>query len=838
MNQYIYFSSKGSVEQNHQNSDFQVNFSNPVIIPPYAEIRCVNCRINPDNNTFNVVEGENDRLAFAVGKFWIPEKGRGNFDERINQNGFPLFTVKLDEGNYALSQGTDPSYHLNAQIQDKINKQITNIPNLRNGVTVSIDSSKVITVKVSPMGGNGYYQVPDGVDLPDDLVEKMRKQNSITTTTSMKEFYPPDEQEQDIDFGELMSSPFAMRAVAPDAGMIPPNQVGEYDVSCDTLVGAFTVDMQIEIVSDTTITAKVLAVAGNLPTKLRLNTTSDLWKTDVNPCNVNIQSGANTCRIVQFTTTGPDWRGVNLYATENRLVEGIFGDCKYFMSPPITWNSLGDWAESSGKEMNLVSTFSIDLSSYDKDAESNEFRFCYSCFGDSLKGMDCGLDAGRGAGPWSGTVIPWTGDGVDEDYDAPYIGNPDPTCDVAEEDSAELDNYIYRIQFIYTGEGDNGNLEVFLKERGNLEGENPWSFMGYKNTVTDSEPVLFSVNTTNTKLCFETYVASAVENNAHRVQLVVKSNVGGAGWTTICNLTSMIVNNEPFHRLTNKRALLSDRSKPANIRFSYGHNAPLSLITTGDNFTSFDKIYFAGAYNPVGEGNGFVDGAFRSADYITSTASDLPTTLPVQIYGDDTLDKSDTNYIATQNPNFGAVVPWEWLGNARLRDSEANGGVIMGLDEEGFQFVNSNSYTTGLEFEGNCNTNARDYPQHYLDLPDLPINNVTGTATFGKPNRFIAPLDLNSGQTAKQDVHTSQNETLVYNSLGNAYEERITSLRIRICDIDSTPASNLQNYTFGCLEIRENETMRQARVMKALHDDKQALEYQQAVKPTQFNRVQ
>jgi len=840
MNQYIYFSSKGSKESINQNSDFSVNFSNPVVIPPFAQIRCVNCRINPDNNTYNVVAGENDRLAFSVGKFWVEEDAGGD-DSHIQQNGFPLFTVKLKEGNYDLSSGTDKDFHLIAQIEHAINNQITNIPNLRNGVSVSIDSNKKITVKVSPMGGNGYYEVPL-TTLPEDFLDKMRRQNSRTTSVALKEFADTPEQEELYAGMELLSSPFNMRAADPATNMIPPNQVGTYTVTCDTLVGTFTANDVIEIVADTNITATVNEVAANLPTKITINETSDLWKTNINPCNVNVKKDANTCRITQFTST-IDIKGVNLFAVESSQslqADTVYNDCKYFMSPPVNWNSLGDWSESSGKEMKLASIFSIDLSALDKDEDSDTFRFCYSCFTDSLPGMDCGaLSASRGAGAWSGTVVPISyvnSASYKVEYEAPEVDGDDLTTDLEGNEEVQLENYIYRIQFDRDGDQANGQLNVYLKGRGHESG---WDDMGYKNYVTSAIPAELDIAVANTILTFETYVSSAVDTNANKVQLVIKSSVGGADATTIMNLRGMIVNNQGFHNLTDKRALDSKRLKPANIRFAYGHNAPLSRLlgTTGDNFTSYDKIYFSCAYNPIDENNGYVDGAFRDADFITSKAANLPTKLPVLLFGDDTLDENDKSYIATSNPSDGSIIPWEGEGDARLLASEANAGVILGLDENGFQFVNANSYTTGIEFEGGVNTNARDYPQHYLDLPDLPINNVTGTATFGKQNRFIAPLDLNSGGS-QNNIHTSQNETLVYNDLGNAYEERITSLRIRICDIDSTPASNLQNYTFGCLEIRENDVMKQARIMKAMQDDKMALEYQQGVKPGPFNRVQ
>ena len=286
MNQYIYFSSKGSNESVNQNSDFSVNFSNPLVIPAYAEIRCVNCRINPNNNTYNVVEGENDRLAFSIGKFWV-EETEEPVDEKYQQNSFPLFTVKLTEGNYDLNQGTDKDFHLNAQIEHQINSQITNMPNLRNGVTVSINSSKKITVKVSPMGGNGYYSVP-ATTIPEDLLDKMKRQNSRTTSIPLTKFAGSPQEEEMFEGFEILSSPFNMRSADPATNMIPPNQVGKYDITADSLVGTFVIGDVIEIVADTNITATVNAVAANLPTEITLNETSDLWKTNENPCNVNV----------------------------------------------------------------------------------------------------------------------------------------------------------------------------------------------------------------------------------------------------------------------------------------------------------------------------------------------------------------------------------------------------------------------------------------------------------------------------------------------------------------------------------------------------------------------
>ena len=301
----------------------------------------------------------------------------------------------------------------------------------------------------------------------------------------------------------------------------------------------------------------------------------------------------------------------------------------------------------------------------------------------------------------------------------------------------------------------------------------------------------------------------------------------------------MIANNLPFHGLTDISALDSKKNKPSNIRFSYSHNAPLTQTTTGDNFQSFDKIYFASAYNPIDESNGFVGGAFRSADYITAKNANLPSEFLVQLYGQDELTDAVVNNLSTNNPNGGVVIPWEAIADARLESSGANAGAMLGLDEEGLQFVNSNSFTTGLVFEGDVNLNERDYPQHYLDCPDLAVKNHTGTCNgTGRPNHFICPLELGSSNV--NSLHTSQNETLLYNDLGNAYEERLTRLRLRICDIEGTPSQNLGAYTFGCLEIRENPAYKQAKMLRqVMRGEEQAtLDYQNALQPSKRTRFQ
>jgi len=854
MNQYIYFSSKNSDNPNDAHSDFAVNFSNPIVIPPYAEVRCINCRINPNNNVYNIVKDENDRLAFAVSKWWVTEDGDTTVSNTfvknpdIYQNGFPLFCIKLKPGNYDLENGTDINYHLNAQIEHAINREITNIPNIRNGVTCDIDANKIITIKVSLMGNNGYYQIPDGVNLPQDLLDKMSSFNSRKTIMSRVDFSntTPSSTGKGV-----MSSPFNLRGVAPAADMIPPNQVSEYDVTCDTLAGGnFVVGDTIEIVADTSITAKVTAVAANLPTQIEIYQTSDLWKTDEAAANVNIQKtgGGITCRITAYTSGTPDWRGVNLYAIPND--EEVDNDCKYFISTPTTWNSLGDWDNTT--QYKLASIFTIDLSSYANETNDDTFRFVYSCFSDASPSMNRSANTtGLELGEFSGSVCPY--DYGEYDNNGNWIGTipydfPDSDADdiltKTEQDELlpDMTACVYRIQ-LQKPDGLDAVLKCKLKARG-YDKDTVWTFDGYTD-VGGNVPQDITISDADfptTKLCFETYVTAGVANNSNLTQLVIKKKVGAGAWTTVLNVRDIVINNTCLHMDTHRTDTTvkgEEFDKMANIRFSYSHNAPLTKNTTGDNFKSFDKIYFANAYNPIGEANGFVGGAFRTADYITSRNTNLQTHLPVQIYGENELREASQNYIATENPSAGTVVAWEQEAESDLETQGGRSGEMLGLDEQGFQFVNSNSFTTGLVFAGDVNLNERDFPQHYLDCPDLAVKNHTGTCNgTGRPNHFICPLEL--GSSNLNSLHTSQNETLLYNDLGNAYEERLTRLRLRICDIEGTPSQNLGAYTFGCLEVRENPAYKQAKMLRAIMrgEENATLDYQNALQPSKRTRFQ
>ena len=63
-NQYIYFSSK-----DQQPNDFELKFSDPVVIDPHSEVRCVSLRVNPKNNSI-LIDETNDTFAWSYGHVW------------------------------------------------------------------------------------------------------------------------------------------------------------------------------------------------------------------------------------------------------------------------------------------------------------------------------------------------------------------------------------------------------------------------------------------------------------------------------------------------------------------------------------------------------------------------------------------------------------------------------------------------------------------------------------------------------------------------------------------------------------------------------------------------
>ena len=62
---------------------------------------------------------------------------------------------------------------------------------------------------------------------------------------------------------------------------------------------------------------------------------------------------------------------------------------------------------------------------------------------------------------------------------------------------------------------------------------------------------------------------------------------------------------------------------------------------------------------------------------------------------------------------------------------------------------------------------------------------------------------MNSGSSEVLN-YTSINDYALYNQMTNSYPLSLTSLRIRICDIDGRVAEGLQSYTIGCIEFTED----------------------------------
>ena len=137
-------------------------------------------------------------------------------------------------------------------------------------------------------------------------------------------------------------------------------------------------------------------------------------------------------------------------------------------------------------------------------------------------------------------------------------------------------------------------------------------------------------------------------------------------------------------------------------------------------------------------------------------------------------------------------------------DSFTDQGCVLTLD----------SYT-GLEAQGAISGNNREFPMFYLSVPSLPLQNVTATYLQGYENKFITPIELSPSQV-NQRLYTSKLFTEQYNTMTNSAPMNMSTLRIKICDINGVPVKQLDKYTIVTLEIRENPHKVKAEMIKHL----------------------
>jgi len=149
-----------------------------------------------------------------------------------------------------------------------------------------------------------------------------------------------------------------------------------------------------------------------------------------------------------------------------------------------------------------------------------------------------------------------------------------------------------------------------------------------------------------------------------------------------------------------------------------------------------------------------------------------------------------------------------------------NAGLTIGFDEGQQLALASNSFGTGVAPENEVDRRRQMFPQYYLDIPTLPLGNLSANPLQGQKNTFVCPIDLSTAET-NENLYTSQLYTMNYNQLTNSYPLNINTLKVRICNIDGTVADGILNDTIVCLEIRDNPDIKNDQMIVALRNIEQ-----------------
>ncbi len=329
----------------------------------------------------------------------------------------------------------------------------------------------------------------------------------------------------------------------------------------------------------------------------------------------------------------------------------------------------------------------------------------------------------------------------------------------------------------------------------------------------------FSANINNTdKLILEGYCQAPTENeNAHKYKFQIWTSANNAAYQMIGQ-----TNYQPFIALNDIVEEFNGNcdnyvfNKPNTFRLAIGNtfSAKVSYPAGKNNFTSVGNAqYLTWATDPLDGLYGFYDGAYQEANSLVSANTDIGNKMPLILYGQDKLSNPTKNYLRQKYPLDNHV--YSWQNEAVLEQCDCNIGdqLFVGigytLDQEG-----SKTYTTGCkDTTGTILRNSQDMPACFLDCPSLSLENSTLDATFGKRNNYLCPIVYPS--TSNTSAITMGNQML-WNSIKSSYEQRLTSLRLRICKMDGTVATDLAPYTWGCLEIRKSKEQRENEFFKKL----------------------
>lgn len=149
----------------------------------------------------------------------------------------------------------------------------------------------------------------------------------------------------------------------------------------------------------------------------------------------------------------------------------------------------------------------------------------------------------------------------------------------------------------------------------------------------------------------------------------------------------------------------------------------------------------------------------------------------------------------------------EYLDYYQLPSLYLPSALDLGFEDDGLNITgigDEDTYDTlgGITLANNVVTNSRVFPQFYLCLPDLPLENYSCNPLDGKKVQFVCPIDLNPSATHNR-LYTSQLYTNNYNKMSNSHPLSLTTLKVKICDIQGRAVKGLDPYTICTLEIRE-----------------------------------
>ena len=127
---------------------------------------------------------------------------------------------------------------------------------------------------------------------------------------------------------------------------------------------------------------------------------------------------------------------------------------------------------------------------------------------------------------------------------------------------------------------------------------------------------------------------------------------------------------------------------------------------------------------------------------------------------------------------------------------------------------NGTSFTTGLKPPEALSPSRADEACYYLQIPDLPISNFTGSRDKGQPNSVVGLISL---KTRADDLYfPSETKTPLYVDLMNTSPLQYNSLQFRITNKQGEDVKDILNYTILTLEVRQNPQHQLAELFQGL----------------------